>query len=77
MKKIKKLFNEIIVLQFLFLIGIIIGISLLVNKCNKILEKEETTLIEQLGKEIGSIKKEFNKGYNANDTLIIDTLIVK
>ena len=73
---IKAGFGLILVIQIIVFVLVIIGVSILVSRCNRNLEENGTTFIEQMGKDIREVKDEFNKGFNA-DTLVVDTLTVE
>jgi|AntAceMinimDraft_10_1070366.scaffolds.fasta_scaffold646669_2 hypothetical protein len=75
-KRIKSFFGIVLGIQLIIAVSVIVLISLIVSHCNRTLEKEGSTFIEQIGKETKQIKNEFNKGFNA-DTLVIDTLEIK
>jgi len=62
--------------QIVMFVLLIVGFSILISRCNRNMEKNGTTFIEQVGKQAKEVKEEFNKGY-ASDTLVVDTLQVK
>ena len=64
----------------IFMIGIFLILLLFVGKkCTLELEKNDTTFIEQIGRDLSDVKKEFEKGLNYVDSTKVDndTLNIK
>jgi len=68
-------FISFIILPTFIVILFLLGFK----KCNSELEKNDTTLIEQIGRDLSGFKEEFEKGLNYVDSTKVDndTLNIK